>query len=123
MDTIVNLETNKLTYDTTRQLLAKNKDIVAIYLAGGGMDGAFQAVREMRNPGDVAMVVNELTPASRSALSDGYCKMVVSTPLRPFCAELMSMMRTQVLGPEGMDNGQNPGQLFMDPVLYLPESI
>lgn len=119
METLVNMETRKLTYDATRTLLKENSDLVGLYLAGGGMEGAIQAIRELRKPGEVAMVVNELTPESRSALSDGFLTMVIATPLRAVCTELMGMMRAHVLGPEA----QGPGQLFLDPVIYVPESV
>lgn len=119
MDTLINMETKKLTYEATAQLLSQHKDLVGLYLAGGGMEGAIQAIRERRAPGEVALVVNELTPESRSALSDGYVTMVISTPLRAICAELMAMMRAQVLGPETPVHGQT----FLEPVIYVPESI
>lgn len=119
MDTLINTETRKRTYEVTRDLLIKHKDLVGLYLAGGGMEGAIQALRERRDPGDVALVVNELTPLSRSALSDGYVTLVIATPLRAICADLMAMMRAHVLGPD------KPilGQTFLEPILYTPESI
>ena len=36
-----------------------------MYLAGGGMEGAISALREVRQPGQVSLVVNELTPDTR----------------------------------------------------------
>jgi len=119
METLVNMETRKLTYDTTCDLLASHKDLVGLYLAGGGMEGAIQAIRERRAPGEVALVVNELTLESRAALSDGYVTMVIATPLRSICSELMSMMRARVLGPDLPVHGQ----VFQEPVIYVPESI
>jgi LacI family transcriptional regulator len=119
METLVNMETRKLTYDTTRSLLAKHDDLVGLYLAGGGMEGAIAALRAARAPGEVALVVNELTPESRAALSDGYLTMVIATPLRALVTELMTLMRARVFGPEAAD----PGQVFLDPVIYVPESV
>ncbi|MCP3968998.1 MAG: LacI family transcriptional regulator [Rhodobacteraceae bacterium] len=119
LDTLVNLETRQLTYEATLNLLARYPDVVGLYLAGGGMEGAIQALREVRQPGQVALVVNELTPLSRSALSDGFLTMVIATPLRQLCTDLTELIRTTVLGP----GGNVPSQLFLDPVIYVPESV
>ena len=119
LDTLVNLETRQLTYEATLDLLSRHPDVVGLYLAGGGMEGAIQAMREVRKPGQVSMVVNELTPESRSALSDGYLTMVIGTPLRQLCADLGGLMKTAVLEPDNI----LPSQQFLDPVIYVPESV
>lgn len=119
LDTLVNLETRQLTYEATLDLLARHTDVVGLYLAGGGMEGAIQALREVRQPGQVALVVNELTPESRTALSDGYLTMVIGTPLKQVCDDLVGLIKTTVLSPDSAV----PSQHFLDPVIYVPESI
>jgi len=119
METLVNLETRKLTYEATKGLLKQNEDIVGLYLAGGGMEGAIKALREMRTPGEVALAVHEITPETRTALTDGYCTMVTSTPIKALCDDVMSMMRNCILGPEAT----TPSQVFLDPVISVPESV
>lgn len=119
LDTLVNLETRQLTYEATLELLSRHSDVVGLYLAGGGMEGAIQAMREVRQPGQVRMVVNELTPESRSALSDGYLTMVISTPLRQMCTEVISLMKAAALEPGSI----LPSQQFLEPVIYVPESV
>ena len=119
LDTVVNLETRQLTYEATLDLLARHPDLRGIYLAGGGMEGAIAALREARQPGEVALVVNELTPDSRAALRDHYLVMVISTPLATLCRDLMILMRDTVRsgGPEIL------GQHFLQPDLYIAESV
>ena len=119
LDTLVNLETRQLTYEATLDLLARHPDITGMYLAGGGMEGAIQALREERPPGQVALVVNELTPETRAALSDRYLTMVLATPTEQFCRHLVGLMRDAVLKGDSVV----PGQVFMDPVIHLPESV
>ena len=119
LDTLVNLETRQLTYEATLDLLARHPDVVGIYLAGGGMEGAIQALREVRQAGQVALVVNELTPESRLGLSNGFVTMVISTPLRQLCTELVTLAKRQVIDADG----PVPSQSFLEPVLYLPESV
>ena len=119
LDTLVNLETRQLTYEATLDLLSRHPDVTGIYLAGGGMEGAIQALREEREPGQVSLVVNELTPDTRAALADRYVTMVIATPLPEFCRELIRFMGDAVL-----NSGAAPaGQVFMDSILHVPESV
>jgi len=119
LDTLVNLETRQLTHEATLDLLERHPDLKGIYVAGGGMEGAISALREVREPGQVALVVNELTPESRAALADRYAVMAITTPLAEFSRDLVSLMVDTLQGRmEG-----TPGQHFLEPRLYLPESL
>ena len=119
LDTLVNLETRQLTYEATLDLLGRHPDLRGVYCAGGGMEGAIAAVREVRKPGEVALVVNELTPESRSALVARHVSMVIGTPLPRLCTDLVT------LAAEAVQQGITPvqGQHFLPPDLYLPESV
>lgn len=119
LDTLVNLETRQLTYEATLDLLARHPDLRGIYCAGGGMEGAIAALREARAPGEVVLVVNELTPESRLALQQGYVALAVATPLPDLCRDLYGFMAEAVRsGPSDFS-----GQHFLQPLLYLPESV
>ncbi|MFN7225204.1 MAG: LacI family DNA-binding transcriptional regulator [Paracoccaceae bacterium] len=119
LDTLVNLETRQLTYEATLDLLGRHPDLRGIYCAGGGMEGAIAALREARATGEVALIVNELTPESRAALISRHVTMVISTPLPRLCADLMVMAADTVQnGIAGVS-----GQHFLTPDLYLPESV
>ena len=119
LDTLVNLETRQLTYEATLDLLVRHPDLRGIYCAGGGMEGAIAALREVRAPGEVQLVVNELTPESRSALVSRHVAMVISTPLPRLCTEVTGLML------DAVNNGAPPvsAQHFLQPDLYLPESV
>ncbi|MEQ5872720.1 LacI family DNA-binding transcriptional regulator [Sagittula sp. NFXS13] len=119
VDTLVNLETRTVTHEATIDLLARHSDLRGIYVAGGGMEGAIAALREVRQPEEVSLVVNELTEESRAAMVDGYVTMVIATPLAQLCADLVEMMINAVQS----GSAETPGQHFLDPTLHLPESI
>ncbi len=119
LDTLINLETRQLTYEATLDLLGRHPDLRGIYCAGGGMEGAIAALREARQPGEVALVVNELTPESRSALIERHVTMVIATPLQRLCADLLTLAAKALAG--GIAGVQ--GQHFLQPDLYLPESV
>lgn len=118
LDTLVNLETRQLTYEATLDLLSRHPDLRGIYCAGGGMEGAIAAISEARKPGEVALVVNELTPESRAALINRNVTMVIGTPLQRLCDDLVR------LASEATTDGIAPvsGQHFLPPELFLPES-
>jgi len=119
LDTLVNLETRQLTYEATLSLLARHPDLGGLYVSGGGMEGAIAALREVRAPGDVALIVNELTPESRAALSDRYAAMVMSTPLADVCGDLVELM----VGAVRAGVSQIAAQHFLEPQIFTPESL
>lgn len=114
----INLETRQLTYEATHAMLEKHSDLVGVYCAGGGMEGAISALREAGR-GDVTLAVNEITAETRQALQDGTVAVVVGTPLRQLCAELIPMMINSV------ENGmaETPGQRFLPLEIWTPESL
>jgi LacI family transcriptional regulator len=119
LDTLVNLETRQLTYEATLDLLGRHPDLRGIYCAGGGMEGAIAALQETRAAGEVALVVNELTPESRAALISRHVTMVISTPLQRLCADLVTIAADAAQTGIAAVNGQH----FLTPDLYLPESV
>ncbi len=119
LETLVNLETRELTYEATLDILHRHPDLRGIYCAGGGMEGAIAALREVRQPGDVALVVSELTSESRKALANGFVTLAIGTPLPLLCRDLFDAMTRAVL--DGMTG--SAAQHFLQPDLYLPECI
>ena len=119
LDTLVNLETRQLTYEATLDLLDRHPELRGLYCAGGGMEGAIAALREARRPGEVRLIVNEVTPESRAGLVDGFVTMAIATPLPQLCDDLVRMMAEAVRsGPSDV-----AGQHFLRPELVLPESV
>ena len=116
---LLNLEERDVTYETTHALLEKHPDLTAIYCAGGGMEGAIAALRESGQAHEVMLVVNELTDELREALQDGTVKIVVGTPLRSLCADLVPLMVHAVRnGP-----AETPGQRFLPFEIWTPELL
>lgn len=119
LDPIVNLETRQLTREALHGMLSRHPDLVSVYCAGGGMEGAIAALREAGRGEDIACLVHELTPESRQALLERQISGIFQTPLRELVADLItSMIHT-------IENGmaENPGQRFVAPQLWTPESL
>ncbi|MEZ5755018.1 MAG: substrate-binding domain-containing protein [Paracoccaceae bacterium] len=129
LESIVNLETRQLTYETTLTLLDRHPDLRGLFVAGGGMEGAIAALQKARRPGEVAVVVNELTAESRAALAQGWVTMVDATPLPDLCEAVLGQMVRAVRdrGPGGAGgNGGGSGgagQLFLPVQLHVAESL
>jgi LacI family transcriptional regulator len=117
LDTVVNLETRQLTLDATLGLLARTPDLRGIYVAGGGMEGAIAAIRGQSKPGDVALVVNELTKDSRAGLHSRHVTLVIGTPLGALTRDLVAMMATSI------GKGAVTAHKILPPDLHIPESI
>jgi LacI family transcriptional regulator len=119
LETLVNLETRQVTYEATLNLLERYPDLAGFYVAGGGMEGAIKALREM--PSDIrpSVIVNERTADSISALQDHIATAAIATPLEKLCPALIDLMAGVVKnGPS-----DTPGQLFLPFDLYVPESV
>ncbi|MBC2835022.1 substrate-binding domain-containing protein [Paragemmobacter straminiformis] len=119
MEALVNLETRQLTYEATVNLLARQPELRAIYVAGGGMEGAIAAVREARKPGEVVLVVNELTTESRAALAAGWVTLIDATPLPLLCREVMMLLvRASLRGV-----GDTGAQHFLNFEMHVAEGL
>ena len=119
LDTLVNLDTPDLAYEAMLELMARRPRLAGLYCAGGGMEGCIRAIRDEGVGRGIALVVNELTDVSRSALADGIVMMVIATPLRLLAQDLIGLMTEAARrGPTG-----TTGQLFLPMELHLPESL
>ncbi|MGL5010702.1 MAG: LacI family DNA-binding transcriptional regulator [Paracoccaceae bacterium] len=119
LDTVVNLETRQLTHDATLALLAQVPDLRGIYVAGGGMEGAIAALTAQRKPGEVALVVNEMTPESRAGLAAGHVTMTVATPLAALTTALVAQMAAVAFAPVAAAGRPT----ILPPDLMIPESV
>lgn len=119
LESIVNLETRQLTYEATLALLNRHPDLRGIFVAGGGMEGAIAALQQARKPGEVALVVNELTAESRAGLAQGWVTLVDATPLPGLCREVLGLMLRAV-----RERGAGgAGQVFLPIELHVAESL
>lgn len=119
LDTMVNLETRQIAHEATIDLLHRHADLAGLYVAGGGMEGAILALREEGRSGHPIAVVNEITPDTRSALTDGVVAMAIATPLPELCREVVGAMVRRLSG----EGAEAPGETFLPFDIYLPENI
>jgi LacI family transcriptional regulator len=80
LETLVNLEDARIAYAATQDMMAAHRQLVGLYICGGGMEGAIEAARADLAHGPMAVVCNELTPKTRAGLIEGVLTAVISTP-------------------------------------------
>ena len=92
LETLVDLEDDRIACQATLNLLARPDPPCGIYLAGGGMKGMIAALREEMQATRAIVVCNELLPVTRAALLDGVVDLVLSTPLAALAARTIDAM-------------------------------
>lgn len=71
------------------QILDRCPNLVGIYVVSGGFEGALEALVSRGKARQIALVANEITPASRQGLQDGSLAMVIGTPVRQLARQLI----------------------------------
>lgn len=79
LETLVSLEDVTLAQAATLELLHCHPDLVAVYVAGGGIEGVLEALKEAAVP-DLVTVCHDLTDITRQALVEGHATVVLSHP-------------------------------------------
>lgn len=119
LETMINLETRALTYEATLEFAGRFPDLTGIYCAGGGMEGAIAAMREMGSTHRLALIVHEVTPESRQGLIDGTVSAALATPLPQIAAEVLASAGHSLQhGPSS-----HPGQRFVTPLIVTRENL
>jgi LacI family transcriptional regulator len=92
LDSLVNLEDPNLARSATLDLMHHNRDLVGLYICGGGVDGVIAAAREARGDTAFGIVCNELTATTRLGLIDGVLTAVIATPTATLAARTVEAM-------------------------------
>lgn len=103
----------------TRELLDAEPELRGLYVAGGGIEGVVQAVRE-RSRQDLFIVGHDLTATTRAALVDGTLDMLLSIPRRELAERTVSAMVEALQAPLP-DVGSR--QIILPIDIFTPESV
>ncbi len=119
LEPLVNLEDPRIAYAATQDLIGANRDLVGLYLCGGGQGGVIAAARDEAAPGNLAIVCNELTAEARAGLIDGVLTAVISTPTALLAERALTAMSAAIASP----HETAPSPVFVPFELYLPTNI
>lgn len=115
-DAVLNLETRQVTNAMVKDILASQPDLRGIYVTGGGVEGAIDALRETGER-RVRLVVHPLTEETRAALGDGIVTMIIGTPVSAIARASVAEMAATVLG-----NATETGsQILLTPEIHVPD--
>lgn len=98
LETLVSLEDIHLAQAATLELLKQHPDLVGIYVAGGGIEGVIQGLKEGDPPAGLITICLDLTEITRQALIDGRVDMVISNPQEWLASRLVEGMTEAVSG-------------------------
>jgi LacI family transcriptional regulator len=121
LETLISLDDRHLAEEALHELLEQHPDLTGLYMAGGGIEGVMDGLREHRPAGRnvVVTVCHELTPLTSAALVDGYVSMVISHPRELVAAQLVEVMLQALAG-----NGAGAARQVILPLqVFTPENI
>jgi LacI family transcriptional regulator len=119
VDTLIAAESEDDVRHGVERLLTKQPEIVGIYVASGGVEGALEALRRKDRTGKVALVCNELTPVSREAVVERAAAMIIATPVEQLTKQLVAEAVHAVNGRG--EELSKPGPIPFE--LYVSENI
>lgn len=79
------------------ELLHSHPDLVGVYVAGGGIEGVLDALRQAA-PQGLVTICHDLTDITRQALLDGHADVVLSHPREWMARRLCEAMATALGG-------------------------
>ena len=97
LEPLVNFEEPRLAYQGALDLLQRNADLVGIYMVGGGVEGAIDALREAGAAERVALICHDLTENTREGLISGVLDFVIHQPRALFAAATVQALHAASL--------------------------
>jgi LacI family transcriptional regulator len=119
LEPLVNLEDPRIAYAATQDMIATHRDLVGLYICGGGTEGVIAGARDDPGARGLAIVCNELTPKSRAGLIDGVLTAVISTPTALLAQRALAAMAGTIAALQ--ETVHSP--VFVPFELYLPTNI
>lgn len=101
LEPLSTFETSAVAEEITEKLVAEHPDLIGLYISGGGISGAMNALRLTGKAGHIAAVGYELMDITRAGLLDGTLTLVISHPLQRLAQETIAgMIRATGLPPD-----------------------
>jgi LacI family transcriptional regulator len=101
LEPLATFETNAVAEEMTENLINDHPDLIGLFIAGGGISGAMNALRTRDKSGKIMGLGFELTENTRAGLLDGTLTMVLGHPVERLAQEAIGgMLRAIKLGAE-----------------------
>ncbi|SEG07772.1 transcriptional regulator, LacI family [Thalassococcus halodurans] len=112
-------ETAAVAEEIVEKMFQDHADLCGLFISGGGIRGAINALRARKLPKGFVSVGYELIDETRSALIDGTLSMVISHPMETFARATITAMTDAVLSDP--NSSLKIANLGFD--IYTPENI
>jgi LacI family transcriptional regulator len=101
LEPLATFETNAVAEEMTENLINDHPDLIGLFIAGGGISGAMNALRTRGMAGKIMGLGLDLTDNTRAGLLDGTLTMVLGHPIERLAQEAISgMLRAIKLGAD-----------------------
>ena len=112
-------ETAAVAQEVVEKMFEEHADLCGLFISGGGIRGAINALRARKLPKGFVSVGYELFAETRTALIDGTLSMVISHPMETFARATIASMTDAVLSAP--NSSLKIVNLGFD--IYTPENI
>jgi LacI family transcriptional regulator len=119
LEPFTSLEDASLAHESTLDLLRRKPDLVGLYVAGGGIEGVMEALREEDSFRRVETIGHELTDLTRAGLIDGVVKLILSHPIKLIAQAVVDAMAQAIEG----SRRETASQIFLPFDVYTPENV
>ena len=100
LEPLSTFETSAVAEEMTEKLLAENPDMKGLFVAGGGISGAMNALRASGRADKIITVAHQLMNNTHAGLLDGTITMVLNDPLDKLAKEAFAIMIRSCTNPE-----------------------
>ena len=112
LEPLATFESAAVAQEMTEKLLAEHPDLAGLYISGGGISGALEAIRQTGRAGSLVVVGYDLMDVTRAALLDGTMTMVIAHPLARLARDAIDGMVKACTTPGGNHTSIAPFEIF-----------
>ena len=116
LEPVSTYEDRRVAREVTEDLLLREPDLAALYISGGGITGAMEAIAASGRAGRLVTVGHELTAPIRSGLMDRILTLVIAHPIDQLAREAVAALRDAAAG-------RPPGQRLIAFDIHTSENI
>lgn len=101
IEPVATLESDNYAFEATLDLLRRHPDLSGLYVAGGGIGGVLEAVKQAGRDRIPTIIGHDLTEITTRGLIDGTLKAVLSHPIEAVARRTVGLIAEQSLQPQG----------------------
>lgn len=101
VDPVATLESDGYAFEATLDLLRRHPDLGGLYVAGGGIGGVLDALRESDERSAPLVIGHDLTETTARGLADGTLTAVLSHPIDQMARQTVELLADRSLQPQG----------------------